>query len=377
MRLFSPSMQRICLSLCALMAGCAALMPAPALALSMVFINPGKSTEPFWMMAIRNMQAVADSLDIELEVLSAERDYLAQIRLTQEVVERPAQRRPDYLIIVAEKGTLLAQLELADEAGIATFLAFNTVADSDRPRVGHPRGRFTHWLGSLAPMAQEGGYLSARALMEHALARLPAGATPGLIALAGDRSTDTSLRRNQGLHRALAEFPQVRLHQLVYADWSYDKAVEQAGHLFRRYPQAQLVWSGSDLLAFGAMQALRDSPQGTDRAVFFSGINATSQALEALLSGELSTLSGGHHMAGAWAMVLLHDHYHGLDFVETAGGVEQEYVMFALLDERLARQLLDRRAQNATIDFCSHSRVCNPARAHYDFSFASWLESER
>jgi len=358
-----------------MLAASAALMPGPALALSMVFINPGKSTEPFWAMAVRNMQAAADSLGIELEVLSAERDYLAQIRLAREVAERPQALRPDYLIVVAEKGTLLAQLELADQAGIATFLAFNTVADSDRSRVGRPRERFPLWLGSLAPLAEEGGYLSAKALIEHALQRLPDGATPELIALAGDRSTDTSLKRNQGLLRALAEFPQVSFRQLVYADWSYDKAVEQAGHLLRRYPQAQLVWSGSDLLAFGAMQALRDS--GMDRQLYFSGINATSQALEALLDGRLSALAGGHHMAGAWAMIMLHDHYHGLDFIETASGAEQQYSMFALLDQQHAGELLERRAKQSSIDFCAHSRVCNPTRDDYDFSYASWLESEQ
>lgn len=373
MRLLSPNVQRICLSFCIMAAAGMALLPASALALSMVFINPGKSTEPFWVMAIRNMQATADSLGIELEVLSAERDYLAQIRLTREVAERPQAQRPDYLIVVAEKGTLLTQLQLADQAGIATFLAFNTVADSDRSRVGHPRQRFPLWLGSLAPLAEEGGYLSAKALIEHALRQLPAGATPELIALAGDRSTDTSLKRNQGLHRALAEFPQVRFRQLVYADWSYDKALEQAGYLFRRYPQAQLVWSGSDLLAFGAMQALHDS--SADRQVFFSGINATSQALEALLDGRLSALSGGHHMAGAWALIMLYDHYHGLDFIETTDAAEQEYSMFALLDRHRAEQLLERHAKMPTIDFCSHSRACNPARSRYDFSFASWLES--
>ena len=31
-------------------------------------------------------------------------------------------------------------------------------------------------------------------------------------------------------------------------------------------------------------------------------------------TGELSALAGGHFMAGAWALVMLYDYAHGVDF---------------------------------------------------------------
>lgn len=73
-------------------------------------------------------------------------------------------------------------------------------------------------------------------------------------------------------------------------------------------------------------------------------------------------------------MVLLHDHYHGLDFAEPDAGVELSHPMFSLLDADTARRLL-RQPTNNPVDFCSFSRVCNPDRLHYDFSFSSWLQA--
>lgn len=362
-------------NLSAIMGAIGLLISSGAWGLSMTFINPGKSNEPYWMLAVESMQAVAASLDIELEVLTAERDYLAQVHLVELLSQRPRAMRPDYLIIAGEKATLKTQLEAAAEAAIPTFLAFNNVPDSEHEQVGHPRQLHSHWLGSLSPNAEEGGYLAARALIMRSMDQLPEDAPLNMIALAGDKSTHTSLRRTEGMLRALAEYPRVSLQQLVYSDWSYYKALDQSRHLLRRYPSTQLVWAASELQAFGAIQAFTEQGKQPGRDVFVSAINATPDALRALLGGELTALAGGHHMAGAWAMVLLYDFHHGMDFVDGEGNAELEYSMFSTLDQELASQLLEHRGTGQSPDFCVYSRACNPDREDYDFTFASWLNS--
>ena len=342
----------------------------------MAFINPGKTTEPFWILAVDGMQQAASSLNVDLEILTTERDYLAQIQLVHALAQRPVELRPDYLIIAAEKFTIQGQLEAAEQAGIPVLLAFNAVTGDEHAQLGYPRQRFPNWLGSVVPKAEEGGYIAAKALIADAVAQLPEGTPLGMIALAADRSTHTSLQRNQGLLRALEEFPHVQLHQQVYADWSYDKALQQATHMLRRYPEAQLIWSANDLQAYGAIRAARETGRVPGKDVFVSAINATTEGLQALLEGELSALAGGHHMAGAWAMVLLYDYDKGIDFIDALANAQLEYSMFSLLDKRLASQLLEQRERQHAIDFCSYSRACNPARTGYDFSYASWLESK-
>lgn len=351
-------------------------MPAAAWALSMTFVNPGKTTEPFWILAVEAMRQAASSLGVDLEILTAERDYLAQIHFVENLGQRPPDQRPDYLIIAAEKFTVQGQLEAAEHAGIPVLLAFNAVTGDQHYQLGYPRQRFPHWLGSVVPKAEEGGYIAAKALIAGAVAQLPEGTPLGMIAIAADRSTHTSLQRTQGLWRALEEFPQVQLHQQVYADWSYDKALQQATHMLRRYPEAQLIWSANDLQAYGAIRAARETGRVPGKDVFVSAINATTEGLQALLEGELSALAGGHHMAGAWAMVLLHDYHNGVDFIDALGNAQFEYSMFSLLDKRLASQLIEHRERRHVIDFCFYSRVCNPARTGYDFSYATWLESK-
>lgn len=352
------------------------MLPGVAYALSMAFVNPGKTNEPFWILAVDGMQQAASSLNVELEIITTERDYLAQVHLVESLAQRPVELRPDYLIIAAEKSTVVGQLKAAKRADIPVLLAFNAATGNAHEELGYPRQRFPNWLGSVAPMAEEGGYIAAKTLITHAIEQLPEGTPLGMIALAADRSTHTSLQRNQGLFQALEEFPQVQLHQQVHADWSYDKALEQTTHMLRRYPDAQLIWSANDLQAFGAIRAIREAGRVPGKDVFVSAINATTEGLEALLGGELSALAGGHHMAGAWAVVLLHDYHHGVDFIGADGNAELEYSMFSLLDKRLASRLLDKRKRQHSTDFCPYSRVCNPVLTKYDFSYASWLDSE-
>lgn len=79
-------------------------------------------------------------------------------------------------------------------------------------------------------------------------------------------------------------------------------------------------------------------------------------------------------MAGAWAMVLLYDYHHGVDFLDTEGAAELEFSMFSLLDKAAAARLVERREKNGRVDFCQFSRVCTPGLQHYDFSYARWLD---
>jgi ABC-type sugar transport system substrate-binding protein len=76
---------------------------------------------------------------------------------------------------------------------------------------------------------------------------------------------------------------------------------------YRRYPDVKLVWAGNDLMAFGAMNAWeqRGGKPGVD--AWFSGINTSTEALEAIKSGRLTSLAGGHFITGAWSLVMIYD----------------------------------------------------------------------
>lgn len=353
------------------------LLAQPALAMRVVFVSPGKSNEPFWVDAAEGLQHAAGSLGVELEILYAERDHLAQLSLAREVAERPAEQRPDYLLVAADKQALPGQLEIAERAGIRVFSAYNGVQRAERGLIGYPRERLHQWLGSLVPNAEEAGYLTAQALIKQGLVQFPQaeGALLEMVAISGDRTTDSSRRRTRGMLQAVAEHPRVALRQTVYADWQRDNARYQTPILLKRYPQTRLLWTGSDLMAFGALEAVRGTGREPARDLLVSTVNMTEQATRALLDGELQAMAGGHHLAAAWALVVLYDYDHGTDFAESEG-LEMEKSMFALFDPSMAEIYLNYLAAGRPqVNYCRFSKVCNPALQTYDFSIRGWLQA--
>jgi ABC-type sugar transport system substrate-binding protein len=348
-----------------------------AWAISVVFINPGKSDEVYWVTATRAMEAAAKSLGMQLEVLFAERQHPRVMEFARQIVARPAAQRPDFVIFSNDYATGPELLRLFDEAGIKTFMAFSGIGDPAELAVtGRPRERYKTWLGSLEPHAQDAGYLTAKALIARAR---KAGAKSGdgklhLLAISGDRSTPTSIRRSEGMRKAVSESPDVILDQEVNAEWNRDKAAEKASWLYQRYPMARLVWAGSDQMAFGAMQALEARGGQVGKDAWFSGVNTSKEAMEAVQSGRLAALAGGHFISGAWAMVMLYDYAHGQDFAQKEGLVLDQS-MFTLFTPEQARLYQSRFGDMHfdRVDFRRFSKVTNPSLKRYDFNFGQLL----
>ena len=78
-------------------------------------------------------------------------------------------------------------------------------------------------------------------------------------------------------------------------------------------------------------------------------------------------------MTGAWALVMLFDYAHGIDF--EAEGLEQQRSMFVLFDAHLARRFAQCLLDPAhPLDFRRYSKALNPRRQHYDFSLLPLLQ---
>lgn len=345
--------------------------------MSVVFINPGKSDEIYWVTAARAMEASARSLNVNLEVLYAERDHPRQVVFAQQLADRPKAQRPDYVIMSNDYAVGSELLRILDAAGIKTFFAFSSIDDpKERALSGGPRERFKGWLGSLEPRADEAGYMTARALIEQGRksgARGPDGKLH-LIALAGDRSTPSSILRTVGMHRAVVDAQDVALDQEVFAGWNREKAAEQSEWLFDRYPSAHLIWAGNDLMAFGAMKSWEKRGGKPGHDAWFSGINTSKEAMESLQNGRLTALAGGHFIAGAWALVLLHDYHKGRDFM--GEGLEMKQSMFMLFSASDAARFQARFGDMKfdQVDFRRFSKVLNPRLKRYDFNFRQLMQ---
>lgn len=348
-----------------------------ARAQSVAFINPGKSDEVYWVTAAQGMQAAAHSLGMTFEVRYAQREPLKTLEIAREMVARPVGKRPDYIVVTDDYSVADRLLAIIDPAGVKTFLAYSSIPVDQRGGIGSPRGKYKGWLGSLEPRAEDAGYLTARALIERGKREKAFGPDGKLhmLAIAGDRSTPSSINRNQGMRRVVAEAPMVVLEEEVYAAWTREIAAQQAESLYRRYPDVKLVWAGNDLMAFGAMTAWekRGGKPGVD--AWFSGINTSTEALEAVKSGRLTSLAGGHFITGAWALVMIYDYHHGRDFADE--GLELRRPMFAEFTPLLADRYIERFSGGFDgVDFSRYSKVRNPKLKRYNFGFGQLLEPQ-
>jgi ABC-type sugar transport system substrate-binding protein len=341
---------------------------------SVVFINPGRSEEPYWRSVTRFMQPAAQQLDIQLEVLYAERDHLKMIELAKQVTSR--KQKPNYLMIVNEKLAGGEILKLAEQAGLKTLIAFNKFDDAQAAEFGKPREKYRHWLGSLTPNSVEAGRLTANEMARQALqARVGADDGKVHVAVIGvDKATPTGIQRVEGAVAAFSNHPQVALEQVVYGNWDRTRAKEQAAALLLRYPKLNAIWTASDLMTFGAMEAAEAAGRKPGSDLLFAAINNSPEVLQARVQGRISSLAGGHFTAGAWGLVMLHDYHHGKDFKKE--GLELSAPLFLLLDEERAQNFLTRFGNEdfSSIDFRQFSKHLQPKLRTYQFSLLPALK---
>lgn len=336
-------------------------------AASVVFLNPGFSDELFWVGYSDFMQAAAADLGMQLRVIYAERDPQRVLEIARTLVASPEQ--PDYLVFVNERYTGPELLRLFAKSPIKLFALHSTLTAEQQKIVGGSREHYQNWIGSLIPNDEDAGYWMAKALID-----TQKGQPGSMLAFAGVRHTPSSTLREDGLQRALAEHPEIKLQQLVYGEWKQQRAYEQAQQLLSRYPDAQLLWSANDEMAFGVLQAARELGKKPGQDVHLSALNNSDKVLQARIDGQFDVLVGGHFTLGGWAMVMLHDYHAGLDFA-ARGGKDRVDQLFSLLDAEQAARLQKRlKVKGYGLDFRQFSARYRPQIKDYGFSIKPLLQ---
>ena len=350
-------LKALCQSLCLSLP-----LAATAQAASVVFLNPGQSTETFWLSYSRFMQAAADDLGMTLRVEYGERNAERALTQARAVLEGP--QRPDYLVLVNEQYVAPEIIRLSKGTGVKLLLVNNGLTAGQAESIEAQPGKYGQLLGTLTGNDEQAGYQ-----MLHQMVALlpPSDDFIDLVAFSGVKTTPASQLREQGMRRALADFPRVRLRQVVYGGWSRQRAFEQAQQLLQRYPQTKLVWSANDEMAFGAMQAFEAAGRKPGRDVVFSAVNSSPEALRARIDGRLGVLMGGHFSLGGWAMVMLHDDAQGLA-MNRDGRDEHSLPVLQSIDPAKARRWLKLlEKDDYGVDFQHYSAQGRPSSYQYPF----------
>lgn len=348
---------------------------APARAFEVVFLNPGEAEAgTFWRTVSDTMTAAADDLGAQVDVLYAQRNHLYMSRQVEQVLARP--RRPDVAIIVNEKQAAGPMLERLSDAGIPIFVLLNAFHGAAADRLGAPRRKHPAWIGSLVPDNAAAGREMAEALLAAADRGRDGPSEPiTLFGLGGDRVTPASVFRTGGFEAAIAARPDVAVLEFDFGAWRHAPAYRLTTGWLRRHGAVDGVWAANDAMALAAMDAARQIGLRPGRDLFVVGMNWSIPAVRLVAQGEMVMTHGGHHLGGAWSIVLLYDYFHGTDFAGR-DGAQRTFPMSPITAQNADRflQALGHGTYDR-IDFARFSRVRYPGQADYDFTLERLLRA--
>lgn len=268
-----------------------------------VFINPGHpqgdETGQFWADVDRFMQAAAKDLNIELATLFANRNHIQMKKLAKHIEKH----KPDYVIIVNEKGVGVELVRLMAHHNIPIFTLLNGFTETELLRLTKAQKQLL--VGNLVP----NNYLAGQGLMQ---ALYQAHTKLGhnkreyeVLALLGDYRSWAATERQAGLNNEIKVNSKLNLFDSTVANWSKEEAYRKVKGLLQRQ-NLDIIWAANDPMAFGASQAVNEA--GLSDKITIGGVNWDL----AYLDGPFELSFGGHVTLGAFSLVLLSDHHAGL-----------------------------------------------------------------
>lgn len=335
--------------------------------MTVAFINPTSPEEPFWDMFTGFMVSVANDLDIHLDIHYSDGNRFKSLDIVKNIVE--SDTKPDYLVFNFQAQTGAHILALAEKAGIPSFSINTDVPESEKDQTGLPRGKFKNWLGHMSPNDFQAGYTLAQTLVEQAERKTNHAENPRfhLVGLTGSSDNSASVNRNRGLKAFVSSRENIVLHQIVNAVWSRGKAKDISKVLLKRYPNMSIMWTASDLMALGAIDAAKLNQKRVNTDFFSGGIDGTKEAFSSIIQGEMSVTMTGHFVEGGWALILLKDYHHNIDFVSELGLTI--YTDMVIVTQKNAKDHLIKYEKGFfdNIDFKQFSKATNAKLKNYDF----------
>jgi len=163
---------------------------------------------------------------------------------------------------------------------------------------------YKQWVVFMTHDDVTNAYIAAKALFDSI------GGKGNVLELYGVQGNDASAKRTEGLKRALAEYPNIRLLDTQVGNFSGPEAQTVTENWLTKYQasntQIDAIFSAGDTMAIGAIEALKQ--KGLAGKVKVSGIDGISAALDAVKDGTMvctvyydGYLTGGYGVAYAYA----------------------------------------------------------------------------
>ena len=309
---------------------CCSFAAQAANRLRVAFVAPDlKGVNPFWDRTILIMQAVADDLDIDLDVRYTNTNEFQHERVGNTILNGP--NPPQYFMTSFWKHTA-KQIQRANELGIKVFVFNIGIPPKAFKLIGRPREKYKNWIAEMTPNDRVAGNMLANILIEDAVAKF--GTAQVIAILASDLPHTSSGYRARGLESSIRRHNKAILKKRLYAFWDPAVASKLTLEYMSEKKSANVIWSLDDNMALAAVSAVRNLSIELGKQILVGGFNWSEKGLKAIANGDMHALMGGHFVEGAHALLLIHDHFHGVDF-EPELGEEIETPLFPITSENL------------------------------------------
>lgn len=188
---------------------------------------------------------------------------------------------------------ITAIAEACEEAGVYWVSAWNT------PEGIYPFS-YKYWVNHQACDAVKQGYDIAVNLFDSI------GGKGNICVLEGMLANSANMYRMQGLQKALAEYPDIKVLDDQAGDWQTAKGLSIMESWLSKYDNIDGIWSACDDMAVGVVQALK--AKNLNGKIKVTGVDGTSAAIEMVASGDLictiannGWMQGGYGVAYAYA----------------------------------------------------------------------------
>lgn len=333
-----------------------------------VIFTPTSENNTYWPQVFRILESAADDLGIILEKY----EFDVQNRFTKQVdgvALLNEMDKPDAAIFSVAFGQARPLAMAAEELGIPFFIQ-GPLFPSELPEIGEsPRNEIKNWIGYFYQNEEEKGYILGKELIDMAIERNMHDSKGfiNIIGIGGDLTWFGSELRSNGLKKAVAEYSEVQLYQIVPTQWTQEESRAKSALLLNRYSDISIIWTASDQLAIGASEALEESE--LDINALTGGLDLSLTGLNSVQNGEITATVSSTLFSYAEILIYIYDYLKGVDFIDDPG-IEIQTELYTATSNNV-NVYLDLYSDIDSIDFSLFSKVYNEDLENYDFSLGA------
>ena len=228
-------------------------------------------TNPFFVEMEKGARKAEKEMGINLIVKTGAQETSVDQQIT--IIEELIKEKVNAILIApADSVQLIPVLKKAQDAGIVIINLDNQLDAQSMEKVGLVNVPY------ISVDNVQGGYLSAKFISDKV--KTPTQA----IILEGIPTAKNAQDRKNGAMKAFGENSNIKVVGSETAHWKVDEAYQVTTQLFKQFPDVKLVFCANDMMAFGAMQYLKENKMTDVQVASFDALN---EAMPMLRDGSL------------------------------------------------------------------------------------------